>query len=410
MLTSDQAIVVYEQGRAIPDRLTRRTHAQYVDYAAKMLAVYRSGLGRPRRELHRSVEGILANEADCESRRIRAFCKLLDDASDFDTDPRGEAAKLRLRVFSMAAGHHPLVTRPDRLFETAEAEVKARLAERLGRPWPEIEAALYADVIDCQRLKRFDGYADGAALLGRYNVAQVQACLYRCERMAVEARADFKTILRYAKLARLLHEIQRIGPSHYRIELSGPASFLRRTPRYGVSFARFLPALLACRGWTLRARVLTPWGSAARLELSSRDGLRSHLPPPEDFDSTLEEKFAARFGAERDGWHLFREAAIVHEGQTAFIPDFTFRHDDGVEVLLEIVGYWTPEYLAAKRETLRRFRGRNILIAVPERSLRPGAPVPDDVLVYKTALKLPPILAALEQARVGRRSPSGPPA
>jgi len=277
--------------------------------------------------------------------------------------------------------------------------VKAWIAQRLGRPWPEIEGELYADVIDFQRLTAFEGYADGQALLRRYNVAQVQACLYRCEQMAVQATGDFKTILRYAKLARLLHEIRRLGPSKYRIELSGPASLLRQTRRYGVSFARFVPALLACRGWTVQALVRTPWGGKARLVLSSRDGIHSHLPPPEEFDSTLEEKFAAKFGPERDGWHLLREAEIVHEGQTAFVPDFVFRHDDGTAVLFEIVGFWTPEYLAAKRATLRRFRHHNILVAVAERSLRPGAVIPDDVVVYKTALKIGPVMEALERIR-----------
>ena len=406
MLTSEQAIVVYERGRAIPDRLTRRAHAQYVGYAGKMLAVYRSGVGKARRELHRSIEGILANEADCQSRRIQAFCKLLDDASTFDTDPRGEAAKLRLRVFAMAAAFHPLVERPDQLFESSEAQVKAWVAERLGRPWPTIEAGLYADVVALQRLKAFDGYASADALLNRYNVAQVQACLYRCERMSVQATADFKSILRYAKLARLLHEIRRLGPSRYRIELSGPASLLRQTRRYGVSFARFVPALLACRGWRMEARVQTPWGGTARLVLSSRDGLRSHLPRPEEFDSALEEKFAARFGAERDGWRLLREAEVVHEGQAAFVPDFVFRHEDGTQVLFEIVGFWTPEYLASKRATLRRFRRHRIVIAVAERSLRPGATIPDGVIVYKSALKLGPILDALERIRNERGDPT----
>ena len=402
MLTSEHAIVAYERGQAVPDRLTRRAHAQYVEHARWMLLVYRRGIGKTRRELHRSVEGILAAEPDCETRRVHAFCKLLDDASEFDTDRGGRAAKLRLEVFSLAARHHPLVERRDQLFENTEAEAKARIAERLGRPWEELEAELYADVLDFQRLKAFGGYPDASALLSRYNVAQLQACLYRAERLVVVASADFKTILRYAKLARLLHDIRRLGPSRYRIELSGPASVLRETRRYGVCFARFVPALLACRGWTMRATVRTPWGSRASLALSSRDGLRSHLPPPEEFDSAFEETFARKFGDERDGWRLHREGEIVFEAQTAFVPDFVFRHADGTEVLFEIIGFWTPEYLASKRETLRRFRDRHVLLAVPERSLRPDAPVPDDVIVYKTALKLAPILAALERAREAR--------
>jgi len=405
MLTSEHAIVVYERGKAVPDRLTRVSHVQYVGYAERMLAVYRAGVGKTRRELQRAVERIFADETDCELRRIRAFCKLLDDASEYDTDRRGRAARLRLQVFGMAAGSHPLVERRDQLFENTEAEVKARIAEHLGRPWDDIEAELYADVIDFQRLKAFEGYPDAAALLSRYNVAQLQACLYRAERMVVTATGDFKTLLRYAKLAKLLHTIRRLGPGRYRIELTGPASVLRETRRYGVCFARFVPALLACRGWSMRATVRTPWKAAASLTLTSEDGLHSHLPAPEEFDSALEERFAAKFGEERDGWRLEREAEIVFKGQTAFVPDFVFRHEDGTEVLFEIVGFWTPEYLAGKRLTVRRFRDRRIVLAVPERSLNPEAMVGEDVVVYKTALKLGPLLEALERARGSGESP-----
>ena len=399
MLTSEQAIVAYDRGQAVPDRLKRRTHGQYRAYAERMLAAYRAGIGTTRREVHRAVEQILADEPDCETRRIHAFCKLLDEKGDFDTDPHARAAKLRLRVFEMAAAYHPLVQQRDRLFEHDEAEAKAHIAEAIGRPWSEIEAALYTDVIDFQPLRAFEGYPDADALLSRYNVAQVQACLYRAERMTVTASRDFKTILRYAKLAHLLHEIRRRGASDYLIEFSGPATVLRETRRYGVKFAEFIPALLACEGWTMQAVVRTPWGGASRLALTSRDGLKSHLPPPEEFDSSVEEGFAKKFGEERDGWRLCREAEIVHEGQAAFVPDFVFRHADGTEVLFEIVGFWTPEYLDAKRETVRRFRHHRILLAVAERSLREGAAIPDDVLVYKTALKLEPVMAALERAR-----------
>ena len=408
MLTRDESIVVYERGRAIPDRLTRRAHAHYLAYADRMLDTYRRGAGRTRRELHRAIEGIFADEPECESRRIRAFSKLLDDASEYDEDRRRVAAKLRLQVFGMAAKSHPLVSQPDRLFEAGEAEVKARIARELGRPWPEIEAQLYADVLDFQKLKEFRGYPDAGAFLSRYNVAQVQACLYRAERMAITATRDFKTILRYAKLARLLLDIERVAPSAYRIELSGPASLLRETRRYGVNLARFLPALLACEGWRMEATLRTPWGAKARLELSSRDGLRSHLPPPEEFDSTVEEAFAARFGEEREGWRLLREAEIVHEGQTAFVPDFTFRHADGTEVLFEVVGYWTPEYLARKRETLRRFRRHKILLAVSARSLREGTRLPDDIIVYKTCIRPDAVVDALERIRAKRAGCSPP--
>lgn len=411
MLSGEHAIVDYDRGRAIPDRLVTGRHGHYLGLAERMLGVYRHGAALARQELHRRVQDLFVHEDDCPPRRIQAFCKLLDDRGEFQEDRRGEAARLRLRVFAAAARCHPLVSQPDRLFEHAEAEVKARLAAELEMDWPAVEAALYADVIGYQRLVAFEGYPDAASLLSRYNVAQLQACLYGAQGMTIEAGADFKTILRYAKLARLLHEIVPRGPSRYRIELSGPASVLRGTRRYGVNFARFLPALLACRDWRMRAALVTPWKAPATLTLSDADGFKSHLPAPAEFDSQVEEAFAAKFGPRRDGWQLIREGEILQDAQTVFLPDFVFRHEDGTQVLMEVVGFWTWQYLAHKRRTLRRFAGHRILLAVYQSLLkgrtvrgeadsqeRPGR----NVLVYKSALKICDVLEALERMRVGK--------
>lgn len=115
--------------------------------------------------------------------------------------------------------------------------------------------------------------------------------------------------------------------------------------------------------------------------------------------SAVEESFAKKFGPNHNGWQLIREGEILHEHQKTFVPDFTFRHKDGTEVLLEIVGFWTPEYLAHRRKTLHQFRHHRILIAAPEKSLQAGANVGKNVLVYKTALKLKPLMEALERMR-----------
>ena len=402
MLTSEHAIVEFSSGRAIADQLTQNKHRHYLDYAERMLAIYGNGVGSQRRQLHRAVEALFIDEPDCPVRRVAAFCKLLDDKSTYRTDPRSESARLRLAAFSAAARFHPLVRQPDRLFEYAETKIKQQIAGQLGMSPEQMEQELYADVMAFQRLEEFEGYGSPAALLSRYNVAQLQACLYRAERVTVEAGEDFKTILRYAKLARLLHEIERVGPSRYRLIFSGPTSILRETRRYGVSFAKFLPALLACGGWRMHAVVKTPWNMPATLMLCADDGFTSHLPAPSEFDSSLEKALADKFGSYRDGWQLIREGAIVHDRQNAFVPDFVFRHRDGVEVLLEIVGFWTPQYLEHKRRTLRRFRRHRIVIAVPERSLREGAIIGEDVLVYKTVVKLKPLLAMLERIRSER--------
>jgi hypothetical protein len=402
MLTKELAIAEYdfERGRILPDRLTRRTHAQYVRYAERMLRVYRTGGGMTRRGLHRAVHEVFFREPDCPARRIDAFCKLLDDASVYEKDRRGKAANLRRQVFRLAARKHPLVNKADGLFETEQQQVKSDIARELGRSWEDIDGELFADVIEFHRLAQFDGYEDAAALLARYNVAQVQAALYGAESMTVWARADFKTVLRYAKLARLMHTITRTGDGQYRLRFDGPASVLRSTRRYGVAMARFLPALIACRDWRLHAVIHGRAAWKLQLDLSSEDGLVSHLPSPDEFDSSVEEAFATKWGQDpREGWLLDREGEILNRGQKVFVPDFVFRHEDGCTILLEIIGFWTPEYLKAKEETLRQFEDAHVLLAVSE-SLGDGiCSGLGEVIPYKSSLSIKHVLERLQKLK-----------
>jgi len=401
MLTREMAIAEYDfqRSRVLPDRLTRTHHAHYLGYAERMLGVYRAGIGRTRRELHRAVGAIFADEPECPVRRIEAFYKLLDDAATFQRDRRGRSAALRRQVFHLAAPRHPLVRTADRLFGHEEGEVKAAIAGELGRPWEEIEGELFADVIEFHRLVEFRGYPDAAALLARYNVAQVQAALFDAVSMTVWAEEDFKTILRYAKLARLMHTISRANDGTYCFRFDGPASVLRQTRRYGAAMARFLPALVACRSWRMHAVIRTRRGFTLGLDLGARDGLHSHLPPPDAFDSQVEESFAEKWGTEgREGWQLVREGEILHRGQKVFVPDFLFRHESGKSVLLEIVGFWTPEYLQAKLQTLEAFRDHPILLAVAESTARTLPELGSRAIAFKTSLPVKDVLQRLQAA------------
>jgi predicted nuclease of restriction endonuclease-like RecB superfamily len=238
--------------------------------------------------------------------------------------------------------------------------------------------------MDRQPLREFKGDMSPADLLSRYNLAQLQACLYQCQQMTVEATADFAAIVRYAKLCRLLVETRRVTAG-YRIDLSGPASVLHETRRYGVNFARFVAALVSCRSWKMHASVMTRWGRLATVRLDSEAGYRSHIAAPADFDSQVESDLAARWGDVREGWKLVRDAGILQYGQTTFVPDFKLRHEDGREVMLEIVGFWTPEYLAAKRETIKKFRDHRILLAIPVKTAKENARE-SGAIVYRTKI------------------------
>lgn len=401
MLTREHAIadIDFRRGTIHPDRLVRGVHRNYLAHAERMLRVYSRGAGETRRTLHRRIHDILADEPDCPTARIDAFCKLLDDASGYRKDSSGRAAKLRQQVFALASQYHPLVQEPDRFFEHGQWQVKQTIAKQLGRTWQEIDEALFADVFEFHRLESFTGYESPPALLSRYNVAQVQTALYDATRLIIWASDDFKTILRYAKLAHLMHRIQPFAGGGYVISLDGPASQLRATRKYGVNMAKFLPALIACSDWRMKAEIVTgrkAW--QVRLELSSDDGLNSHLPPPDQFDSEVERAFAEKWGDEpRDGWLLVREGQILFDKQTVFVPDFSFRHESGLEVACEIVGFWTPEYLAAKSQTLTRFSRHPLLLVVNAlvQEQLPTLQLP--TVTYKSAIKISDVLQRLNE-------------
>lgn len=404
MLTRELAIADYESGQVIPDRLTQKRHSSYLKFAEQILTIYRRGTGKTRQQLHRAVHDLFRHELECPIRRIDAFCKLVDEKCQYDQDRKGEATKLRQVVFQLAAARHPLVSKADQLFESNELEVKGQISEKLGMPWDEIEGRLFSDVIQFHRLVSLNGFESANDLLARYNVAQCQAVLYDAVSMTIWAKDDFKSILRFAKLARLMHSIDRNPNGEYVFTMTGPASVLRQTRRYGVSMAKFLPGLLGCRDWRMQANIKhrksKNWVN--RFRLSSEDGLRSHVELKE-FDSKLEESFAKSWGEEpRDGWQLIREGDVLHVGQKVFVPDFTFCHQSGKRVLMEVIGFWTPEYLEAKRKTLELFRDDPVLLAVSNSidlstlGIRLGSSdEKGGLLIYKTSIRINSVLKQL---------------
>ena len=136
-----------------------------------------------------------------------------------------------------------------------------------------------------------------------------------------------------------------------------------------------------------------------RLELNDECGLTSETIRADAFDSTVEESFCAKWGEQaRNGWRLERETEILHRGQTAFFPDFVFVHEDGRRVLMEVIGFWTPEYLNHKSKVLKLFHDQPILLAVAD-SLKEKweADISQPMIYFKTAIQIEPVLKALER-------------
>lgn len=116
----------------------------------------------------------------------------------------------------------------------------------------------------------------------------------------------------------------------------------------------------------MRAEVVATYGTRHMFYLDDQCGLVSHYKDHTLYDSQLEESFAERFAKVDTPWKMERETEIINLKDTVFIPDFAFRHPDGRTGLLEIVGFWRPEYLSKKIAKIRRANRSDLVIAVSE--------------------------------------------
>lgn len=219
---------------------------------------------------------------------------------------------------------------------------------------------LFADVPERHRLVDLSLELNVENLINRYNIELLRGVLYLAPRIRLVVRDKYKDLFKYLKLFRLMHEIKPIplsssksngtsSPSNitksasreakaasaeeetgwlaeneisgYEILLEGASSpFLARTDRrYGIQFARFLPALLLCEaGWELETELIFPAFTNNGKPDSNQDGrepsqrhdsgvyraayrlgpqphLRTHFKGSGKFDSKLEEDLAAAF-------------------------------------------------------------------------------------------------------------------
>uniref|UniRef100_UPI003EBAFA74 DUF790 family protein n=1 Tax=Halococcus sp. AFM35 TaxID=3421653 RepID=UPI003EBAFA74 len=154
----------------------------------------------------------------------------------------------------------------------------------------------------------------------------------------------------------------------YEAILDGPASLFRQSRKYGIRMANFLPALPHCERWELVGKILTDESAneTRELTLGQTTGLQTHYSGGSQFDSDLERTLADKWDRANTEWELVREDDVIDLGAEVLLPDFALEHPDGRRAILEIVGFWTPEYLDEKLAKIRQADVDNLLLAVSE--------------------------------------------
>ncbi|MEM1870768.1 MAG: DUF790 family protein, partial [Thermofilaceae archaeon] len=221
--------------------------------------------------------------------------------------------------------------------------------------------------------------------------SMVQTLLFKALRLEVLFKSDgatAKRLLRAVKSLGLLYIAEQAGGG-VRLTIDGPASLLRQTRRYGTRLAKLVPYIMRADRWDIRADIE---GRTRVLKFELNDSKAELFPLKEVelepvFDSEVEREFFKSLSALSPAWVVRREPEPLVVGGRIFIPDFSVSCG-GKKVYIEVVGFWTKEYLEKKLQKLREVRGINLIVAVDEELACSSIEnLPHDVVLFRRRLR-----------------------
>jgi predicted nuclease of restriction endonuclease-like RecB superfamily len=368
MLPTELLMFKVKAGLVEPRRL--KPTPSHLTLVTALVGVFESHLNDKRFQLEEDFRALEVGRSDY--RVVRGLTHLLaNDQAEFETGGTLEPSLVREKVFELAQGA------PASRARTRQILAEAARTLSLDSPEETLDL-LYADLSDQQRLVSFDP-PDPVSLLQRFDLAQAQGMLYRAYSLTITAHrnepARYKQLLKYTKLFGLMVTVEGDADIGFTLTMDGPTSLFGGTTRYGLALAKFLPALLHVTKWDLSAALkprkdlawVDPTDEEWSYQLTSEDGYVSHYKEPKEHDSALESGFTERFERLDTPWTLEREVDLVPVPGGVIIPDFRLLHEDGRSVLVEIVGYWRPDYLRKKFNLLRKSGRTDVIVAVSER-------------------------------------------
>ncbi|MDS0221298.1 DUF790 family protein [Haloarcula sp. S1AR25-5A] len=363
-------------------------HLQFADaeaerLAARVLGIYQGHVGESRETLEAALANV-EREAD-DFKLVRGLAKLVEREATFETQAPVDPVRVRRRVFEAAAGVG-VVSEAEREQALSEA------ADHFGTDAGALADALYADRESRQILTNVASRWGPAELRTQYNLSLAQTALFDATEVQVRS-SDPKALVSAVKRLRLMYEIRRTETGR-EVVVTGPDALFSNTRRYGTRFARLLRTVAAASEWELTATI-DDRGTERELTLSDGDISVPGVDPVAEvsYDSGVEADFAGRFAALGLDWDLIREPEPLAAGEHVVIPDFAFEWRPGADtgvrdtgrgdgdsngadgtagddapfrVFFEIMGFWTPEYVAKKLARLDALEDVEMLVAVDE--------------------------------------------
>jgi hypothetical protein len=334
--------------------------------AERITKTFSDCVGKRKGELQEKLRDL--EDEGHDFKLVRGLAALLERRCVFEPEGALNPREARMAVFEEASRRRATTT-------AERSSVLQRISAELRVEPEELEAALFSDLEDELMLRKFEPI-DPEPLLKRYNLSLTQTLLFKSLRVEFSASGNWKNIFREVKRLGLIYLVESEEGGGYRVTLDGPLSLFKMTERYGTSIAKLLPQITSSESWTVKAEILarSRGGRVYTFEADSKEVGKILATEAEiwrgegkssQYDSTVEQRFARSFNSFASGWTLKREPEPLRAGTHVLIPDFSFEKH-GAKVYLEVVGFWTPEYLERKIGKLNSIANVDMIIAADE--------------------------------------------
>jgi predicted nuclease of restriction endonuclease-like RecB superfamily len=355
MLTSDLLATRSYKGKIEP--VYAPLDKDNLEISGSIINLFQEHIKKTYGELIEEIEGI----EEIDYRLIRGLTQILERRCIIGSDSVIEPVTARRTVFEECKG--AVTDMKER------REVIDRVARKLSVEPSELEKALWADKEENLVIKEFQTITP-ENLLRQYNLSLTQTLLFKATGMEIQIEENYQEVFWKIKQLGLMYSIQE-----GRIYLDGPVSFFKMTERYGTALAKLLPTIMKCSRWSLKASVMRKTMQGKRIydftlnntnpifniEASNSDSDSDS----ETFDSAIEKEFSL---LNFNSWSVKREPTVLKAGQYAFIPDFSLERN-GIRIYVEIIGFWTPEYLRNKIKKVNQLKEKESLILLVDKNL-----------------------------------------
>jgi len=351
------------------------------EYLVNMISeVLKGSIGKKRGEIDSRVREI---EAYGDYRMVRGFYEILLNYCTFE--PEIELNPGPMRDFAFARMSEIGTYSPD----VAE-RVISEGALKFGISREKFKNAMWSDLPENAVLREF---REPSNTIMEYNFRLVSSMLARSLYMRFWVSDRWKDALWAVKRLGLMYQIENQS-----VLVDGPASLMHNARAYSLGISKLFYFISRAKSWWIEAGIIK--GKRTKVLRASSDDPITSGSGEVSFDSEVERKFYQDFVSLKSGWKIVREPEPLRAGNYTIIPDFLFEKG-GIRVYMEIVGFWTQEYLERKFKKLSELKVDNLIVAIDSANYRGKIPeIAGRVMVYRKtpdAFRVRRLLNEIEQ-------------